>query len=389
MVSLAVRDRARLVEIQDRLVSLVNFQAGGEGGPPFTIRETKLHGIPVHQVMPKGPVPVSPAWCLLDDRLVVGATLQTLKARLARDAKSSSLADAPEVARRFKTQPGPHARLPGHEVRIRGTYALVQMYGPVATGLLAKQGIEFDLPPLPSLEVLDPHILPLVGLARRGKQGLAFEHYQTVPVVSGNDAATTGVLVALLLPAVQAAREAARRNQSTNNLKMIGLAMHNYHDVNKHFPAAAIADKNGKPLLSWHVAILPYVEETVLYKQFHLDEPWDSEHNRTLIPLMPSVYANPNLGPTDGKTNYLVPTGEKTLFAGKEGPGMRAILDGTSKTIMLVEADADHLVEWTRPDDLKIDFKQPLAGLSGFRPGVFLALFADGSVRRGFQPARR
>ncbi len=202
-----------------------------------------------------------------------------------------------------------------------------------------------------------------------------------MPVIAGNDAATTGVLVALLLPAVQAAREAARRNQSSNNLKQLGLSMHNYHDVNKHFPAAAIADKNGKPLLSSRMAILPYVDETELYKQFHLDEPWDSEHNRTLIGKMPSAFANPNLGPLDGKTIYLVPTGEKTMFSGKEGLRLRDITDGTSKTIMMIEADADHAVEWTKPEDLKVDLKNPLAGLTGVRPGVFMVLFADGSVR--------
>ena len=68
-------------------------------------------------------------------------------------------------------------------------------------------------------------------------------------------------MVALLLPAVQAAREAARRAQCTNNLKQIGLAMHNYHSAYNHFPAAAITDDDGKPLLSWRVAILPYIEQ--------------------------------------------------------------------------------------------------------------------------------
>jgi hypothetical protein len=184
------------------------------------------------------------------------------------------------------------------------------------------------------------------------------------------------------LPAVQAAREAARRNQSANNLKQIALAMHNYNDVNQHFPAAAaIADKNGKPLLSWRVAILPYIEETALYKQFHLDEPWDSEHNRALIAKMPTTYANPTLGDLGGKTDYLLPTGKSAMFAGTSGPKIVEIRDGLSNTMMIVAADAAHAVEWTRPDDLKIDPKQPLTGLTGVHPGGFLAAFADGSVR--------
>ncbi len=78
-----------------------------------------------------------------------------------------------------------------------------------------------------------------------------------------------------------------------NNLKYIGLAMHNYLDANSHFPPAASVDKAGKPLLSWRVMILPYIDQDQLYKQFHLDEPWDSEHNKKLIDKMPQIYASP------------------------------------------------------------------------------------------------
>ncbi len=79
-----------------------------------------------------------------------------------------------------------------------------------------------------------------------------------------------------------------------NNLKQIGLAMHNYESTFGTFPPAYIADKaTGKPLLSWRVAILPFLEQDALYKQFHLDEPWDSAHNKTLIARMPPVYRSP------------------------------------------------------------------------------------------------
>src|SRR5437588_6801844 len=101
-------------------------------------------------------------------------------------------------------------------------------------------------------------------------------------------------MVALLLPAVQAAREAARRAQCTNNLKQIGLAMHNYHSSNNCFPPAFTTDRDGKPLLSWRVLLLPYLECSSLYANFHLDEPWDSPHNRPLVNQMPSVFACPS-----------------------------------------------------------------------------------------------
>ncbi len=92
--------------------------------------------------------------------------------------------------------------------------------------------------------------------------------------------AVGGILVALLLPAIQAAREAARRNQAVNSMKQIMLSMHNYADSHKVLPPHANYSGDGKPLLSWRVHILPYLEENELYHQFHLDEPWDSPHNR-------------------------------------------------------------------------------------------------------------
>ena len=193
--------------------------------------------------------------------------------------------------------------------------------------------------------------------------------------------AVIGVLVALLLPAVQAAREAARRSQSTNNMKQIGLAMHNYHDTYKRFPARASFDDGGKPLLSWRVHILPFIEQQPLYEQFHLDEPWDSEHNKTLIPLMPQVYRNPSSGPDPSLATYVVPTGEGTLFDGQEGTKIAEITDGTSGTIMALAVNPEAAVTWTRPDDWEYDADDPLAGLGKAHPGGFIVLLADGSVR--------
>ena len=101
----------------------------------------------------------------------------------------------------------------------------------------------------------------------------------------------------LMFPAVGAAREAARRAQCTNNLKQIGLAMHNYVAAhNNAFPAPALPGKDGKPALSWRVALLPYLEQQSLYDRFHLDEPWDSPHNKALIKEMPAVFTCPEPG---------------------------------------------------------------------------------------------
>ena len=87
------------------------------------------------------------------------------------------------------------------------------------------------------------------------------------------------------------ARSNAGRTMSMNNLKQLALAWHIYADPHMGAFPDNIKSKDGKPLLSWRVAILPYTEQNELYQQFKLDEPWDSEHNKTLIAKMPAYFA--------------------------------------------------------------------------------------------------
>jgi hypothetical protein len=213
-------------------------------------------------------------------------------------------------------------------------------------------------------------------------QGATISRKGATLTLSGLDrSAQAGVAVGLLLPAVQAAREAGRRAQSLNNLRQIALAMHNYNSVTGSIPARAKFDAQGKPLLSWRVHILPYLEQDVLYKQFHLDEPWDSEHNRRLIAMMPAVYSNPSSrAGQPGVANYLAICGKGLMFDGTAGRKLPEVTDGLSNTIMVVEADDDRAVEWTKPQDWEFDAKQPLAGLGRAHPAGFCAAFGDGSV---------
>ncbi|MGW8258219.1 MAG: DUF1559 family PulG-like putative transporter, partial [Thermoguttaceae bacterium] len=187
-------------------------------------------------------------------------------------------------------------------------------------------------------------------------------------------------LLSVFMPPVQLVIDNAQRTQSMINLKQIGLAMHFYHEANKHFPAAASYSKDARPLLSWRVMILPYLAPK-LYNQFHLDEPWDSQHNKKLIDKMPAVFKSPKSRlKATGKTNYVVPVGPGTVFEPKEGMKIKEITDGTSCTIMVVEVDDANAVTWTKPDDLQYDPKQPAKGLGGLFNDVFLALYCDGSV---------
>ena len=140
-------------------------------------------------------------------------------------------------------------------------------------------------------------------------QGVSLVAREPIPIFTSP--AVGGVLVALLLPAVQSAREAARRAQCTNNLKQIALAMHKYHDANNSFPKPAITDKDGKPVLSWRVAILPYIEQAELHNKFKLDQPWDSPHNKALLQEMPTTYLCPS------RSNAALSTTTYRVFSGK------------------------------------------------------------------------
>ena len=170
------------------------------------------------------------------------------------------------------------------------------------------------------------------------------------------------------------------RNQSMNKMKQIALGLLNYEAVHHEMPDHAIRDKNGKSLLSWRVAILPLMEEDGLYKEFHLDEPWDSEHNRQLIERMPAAYRNPDYaGMPPGHTRYLAVVGEHCAFPPDRAIKINEISDGTSKTILVVEADSDHSVIWTKPDDYEVDLDDPARGLANSSQ-LFNAVFADGHV---------
>jgi prepilin-type processing-associated H-X9-DG protein len=186
------------------------------------------------------------------------------------------------------------------------------------------------------------------------------------------------------MPATRSAREAARRSQCVNNLKQIGLAMLNYESSNGCLPPAAITDTKGSPLLSWRVAILPYLECSPLYSNFHLDEPWDSPHNLSLLEPVPNVYACPSdrtLKP--GMTNYQVVIGPDTAFTPDFKPlRFQDFTDGPSKTVLVGESRRS--VPWTKPEDRPFNMAVPLTGLGshhGYHNNGFNAGFGDGSVR--------
>jgi prepilin-type processing-associated H-X9-DG protein len=204
-----------------------------------------------------------------------------------------------------------------------------------------------------------------------------------------------GVLVALLLPAVQSAREAARRSQCSNHLKQIALAFHNYHDTYGTFPPAYIADEDGQPKHSWRVLLLPFMEQQALYSMYDFDEPWDSPVNAMVTNTVLPVFQCPS-DPASGMpiTSYMVITGPGTVFDGDQATGIRDITDGTSNTLLVVEV-AGTGTSWAEPVDLDVgNLNLPFArggnSPGSYHPGGINAAMCDGSVRflpNGINPA--
>ena len=175
--------------------------------------------------------------------------------------------------------------------------------------------------------------------------------------------------------AVQAVRGAVARAAGQNELKQIGLALNTYMSENNGLPPAAITDPSGKRLLSWRVAILPYLEQDNLYKQFHLNEPWDSSHNRQLLAKMPKQFG----GDSNGRTAVRAFAGPGMAFEWNRKVALSEITDGASNTALI--ADASEGVEWTKPDELDFGGSAPII-LGQINQSTVNVLFADGSVKR-------
>ena len=162
--------------------------------------------------------------------------------------------------------------------------------------------------------------------------------------------------IAGLLPALAVPRTPARQSQCRNSLRMIALALHHYHDTYDAFPPAYIADDQGRPMHSWRVLILPFIEQKNLYAQYRFDEPWNGPNNSKLASSMPRYVffcpSDPN-PKNRSETSYLAVIGPGTVWPGATPTTMNAITDGTSNTLLVVEVHNSG-INWMEPRDLDI-----------------------------------
>lgn len=391
-ITVDLKDRAKAQEAHEKLLKVLVglFAQQSETSPAvrsFSYGDQAAYTLEV----PDDDFFAAPSWCLTDTHLVVTVLPQSLKSYLAGLDADKSLANQSQVAELLEMKNGPcslaYQDVQRHFVTF---YPFIQYAAQMAAReLRQREAFDIDVTALPSIKAVAPHLLPSIAVTRKVEDG--FESYSHGTLPGANLGASAPVAAALLLPAVQSAREAARRAASMNNLKQLGLSMHIYHDKFKAFPAAYSTDEEGKPLLSWRVHVLPFLEQDDLYERFHLDEPWNSEHNRKLIPQMPKIYRSPRSNAGPGKTVYLANAAEDGFFVPPDeeqrketqpqGTELADIRDGTSNTIMLVEANHAGAVTWTKPGDFEMNAKNPFRGLQSRRRGTFLAVLGDGSVR--------
>lgn len=205
--------------------------------------------------------------------------------------------------------------------------------------------------------------------------------------------ATTSVkggeeLLAMATPVLKRQNKLAISTDSMNNIRQLGLAMHNYESAFQAFPPPVLYSRHGKAY-SWRIALLPFLERNDLYDQYRFDEEWNSPHNRLVTSSMPDVFRHPLSDENSTNSDYFVVTGDETIFpkikaiaegkASVKGTGFGQITDGSSNTILLVEAKRN--THWAKPEDIPYQSGETLKDLGGFQKESFVVALADGSTQ--------
>lgn len=181
--------------------------------------------------------------------------------------------------------------------------------------------------------------------------------------------------------------------KSSDNLRKIAVAARGHLDQHRFFPACYSTNAEGAPLLSWRVHLLPMLGEDSLYREFHLGEPWDSEHNIKLVDRMPKVFRAPISQAPQGKTTFRAIGGATGTFPspgedvpvdpkiGKiKGVTLGHVTDGLRNTVMIVEVRDSLAIEWTKPDEFVPDSEDPRKGIAGvYNEGMHM-LCVDGTT---------
>ena len=180
----------------------------------------------------------------------------------------------------------------------------------------------------------------------------------------------------------------AKRGESQARVRQLLLALLNYSAkhgqgqpwAEQGVPPAIVMGPDGKTPHSWRIEILPFLDQRALFDQYRMNEPWDSPDNKRVLERIPDVFRSPYDDPKSTNSGYFALVGPGTLFEGSKGIRWGQVADGTTTTIMLVEAKRN--IPWTKPKDIPFDPEKPLPAVGGFEKGHFSAGFADGHANR-------
>lgn len=417
-VAISVKDapklRKTLDQIQGTLTeTIADFNI-------LSVRKTKKHGRDIVTFEVGGGF-MNPAYAVDDEWFVIGLMPQNVEAFLLRlDNKREGNHVGLTNWKPTASYKAAFAELPKEFVSIsvmdpRKSYRALLGMAPwlmgMAQGGMRQTGFAMELPfsvaDLPPAEAVARPLFPNVVVTTVDENGVHCTSRQSLPSfpMIGHNAAVAPILVALLLPAVQQARAAARRSSSKNNLKQLAIAIHNYHDTHNKFPLGTHPNADLKPekRFSWMTTILPFMEQQFIFNELDLDKAWDDDANVDLAESNIAVYLHPgivtNKGPDFGATHYvgMAGVGKETLtleqhnnktgvFGYNRLTRFRDITDGTSNTLMILEVNKNH-GNWAAGGSSTIRAltqKPYIGGADGFggqRPDGVQAALCDGSVR--------
>lgn len=425
-----VDDSAKLLATLSKLEALA-MQFAGENAK---FRTKELNGRSIHIVQFSGPGAFfSPSWTIDKGWLVIGSTPQTVEAHVKRvDGKLASWQAPPEIAAALKAFPQKFVSLsysdPRPGIRSVMSYASTGIsFAELAmvewrkqreqAGQKVDDSVEFPITAedVPVAEEVVSPLFPNLSVATVDADGVRWysrDSLPGLPIPGGGggggveSVAVIGVLVALLLPAVQQAREAARRSQSKNNLKQIGLALHNYYDGRNSFPPGTHPNPKLKPeeRLSWMISLLPYIEQVSIFDKIDFEKGWKDKANAASLQTAIPIFHNPSQSsvlPVDGyaTTHYVgmagigkdaptLPIADKRVgFFGYDRKTTFAdVTDGTSNTVIVTDGTKE-FGPWAQGGNAtlrSLTAKPYINGPDGIgspHVGGMNALLGDGSVR--------
>lgn len=413
VLAVDVKDAEKLRKTIDHILVMAQGASNGD----LEITRVKKQGRDVVMLGAEGAQAV--ALCVDRDWLVVSLQPQSIETFAMRlDGKLDKWAPDAEVKAALADLPDSFTSIAVSDPRpmYKGLIGMAPTLANFARVGIKQSGLfppDFQVPinvaDIPPAELVTQHLFPNVAVGTKDAKGfhtISRSSLPSLPFVgemSGvGGIATVGVLTALLLPAVQQARMAARRSQSKNNLKQIALSLHNYHEVFGSFPSGTIENDDLKvdERLSWMVSILPFIEQTSLYDVIDKEKGWKAGDNADWTAVAIPTLLNPQVADdTRGATHYVgiagigkdaatLPITDKKAgaFGYNRKLRFRDVLDGTSNTIGVTEASKNY-GSWGAGGDATIRSltKKPYIngpdGIGSPFPGGLNVMILDGSVR--------